>query len=162
MDITRISDGHISILLEATVTQSSMLVVLYILRILMSPWRDAKSRSLTLWSCENCTFLRLPAPLFWRGDHNWWVITTVWDLVYSFLEPDLRISPPVGCHVTSKFTQCWYHQNSLHFIFALAEARSLWLWLQVGRSKPCVLAAMIISPPAGLFCRTGALPDTNR
>jgi len=31
------------------------------------------------------------------------VITIVRDLVYSFLEPDFCISPPIGGHVTSKF-----------------------------------------------------------
>ena len=35
VDITRISNGHISLLLEATVTWSGVLVVLYVLRILM-------------------------------------------------------------------------------------------------------------------------------
>jgi len=29
--------------------------------------------------------------------------------------------------------------------------KSLWLWLQVGRNKPCTLAAMTVSPLAGLF-----------
>ena len=43
----------------------------------MWPWPDrrSRSRSLTFWISENCTFLRLPRPLFWRGAHNWWVIT---------------------------------------------------------------------------------------
>jgi len=36
--------------------------------------------------------------------------TIVWDIVYSFLEPDFWISPPVGGDVTSKFAKCWYHQ----------------------------------------------------
>ena len=34
-DITRISNGHISVLLEATVTWSGMLEVLYVLRTMM-------------------------------------------------------------------------------------------------------------------------------
>jgi len=33
----------------------------------------------------------------------------------------------------------------------LAEARSLWLWLQVGRNKPCMLAAMTVSPLRGFL-----------
>jgi len=151
VDITRISNGHISVLLEAAVTRLGMPVVLYVLRILMWPWPDPRSRSLTFWSSENCTFLRLPPPQFCRGDHNWRVITIVWDLFYSFSEPDFWISPPVAGHVTSKFAKCWYHQNRLRFISALAEARSLLLWLQVGRNKPCMLAAMTVSPLAGLF-----------
>jgi len=37
-------------------------------------------------------------------------------------------------------------------ISTLAEATTLWLWLQVGRNKPCMLAAaMTISPLVGLF-----------
>jgi len=64
VDITRTSNGHISILLEATVTWSGMLEVLYVLRILMLPWPDPRSRSLTSCTFENCTFLRLPPLLF--------------------------------------------------------------------------------------------------
>jgi len=79
------------------------------------------------------------------------LITTVWDLVYSYSEPDFLISPPVGDHVTLQFVKCWYHQNPLGFISALPAARSLWLWLQVGRNKPCTLAAMTVSPLDGAF-----------
>jgi len=97
VDITRISNGHIglSVLLEATLAWSGKLVVIYVLRILMWPWPDprSRSRSLAFWSYENCTFLRLPPPLFSHGAHNWWVITIVWDIVYSFSEPDFGISP---------------------------------------------------------------------
>jgi len=70
-----------------------------------------------------------------HGAQNWWLITTVWDLVYSFSEPHFWICLPVGGHVTSKFAKCWYDQNPLHFISTLPEARSLWLWLQVGRTS---------------------------
>ena len=66
-------------------------------RVLMSAWPDSgsrsRSRSLTFWISENCTFLRLTSSLFWRGAHNWWVITIVRDLVYSFSKPDFWISP---------------------------------------------------------------------
>jgi len=136
---------------EATVTRSGKLVVLYVLCILMWPWPDPRSRSLTFSSSQNCTFLRLPPRIFWRRAHNWWMITTVWDLVYSFLEPDFWISPSDGGHVTLKFTKRWYHHNPLRFISALAKARSLWLWLQVGGNKPCTLVAITVSPTAGLF-----------
>ena len=61
---------------------------------------------------------------------------------------------PVGGHVTSMFAKCWYHQNPLGFISALAEARSLWLWLQVGRNKPCTLAAMTVCLLLGFFYYT--------
>ena len=45
--------------------------------------------------------------------------------------------------------------ESTRFISALPAARSLWLWLQVGCNKPCTLAAMTVSPLAGLFFITG-------
>jgi len=113
MSNTRIWNGHISLLLEAAVTWSDALVVLYVLRMLIWPWSDprSRSRSLTFWSSANCTFLR------------------------------------------------WHHQNSLPFISALAESRSLWLWLHEGCNKPSppactakprMLAAMTVSPFAGL------------
>jgi len=85
-------------------------------------------------------------------DHNWRVNTILWDLVYSFSEPDFLISSPVGGHVTSKFAKCWYHQKSLCFISALTDARNLWLRLHVGRNEPCMLAAMTVSQLARLSC----------
>jgi len=75
-----------------------------------------KVRSLTFWPSKIALFY-VPPPLFWRGAHNWWVITTVWDLVYSFSEPDFWISPQLSVtRVTSKFARCWYHQNPLSYI----------------------------------------------
>jgi len=100
---------------------------------------------------ENYTFLGLSRPPFWRAAKNWWLITIAWDLVYSYSQPDFLISPPVGGCVTSKFVKCWYHQSLLRFISVLPEARSLWLWVQVGCNEPCTLAAMTVSPPPGLF-----------
>ena len=70
-------------------------------------------------------------------------------------------SPPVGRHVISKFATCWCHQNPLHFISVLAEARSLWLWLQVGGNKPCMLAAMTVSRLAGFFYLMWTLLKTS-
>jgi len=98
VDITWISNGHISILLEAMVTWSGTLVVLYVLRMLIWPWPDprSRSRSLAFWSFENCTFLRLPPLPFWHGAQNWWLIRIVWDLICSFLEPYFWISPQLA------------------------------------------------------------------
>ena len=78
---------------------------------------------------------------------------------YDSMEPGLWLFrarllkfSPIGGQVTSKFAKCGYHQNPLRFISALQPAaRSLWLWSQVGRNKPCMLAAMTVSPLAGLF-----------
>ena len=114
-------------------------------------WSNVKVKVPNPLKFQNCTFLRVPLLLFWHGAHSWWVITIVWDLVYSFSEPHFLISPTVGCHMTSKFAKCCYHQNPLCFMSTLAEATSLWLWLQVGRNKPCMLAAMTVSLLVGLF-----------
>ena len=77
---------------------------------------------------------------------------------YDSMGPSLQLFgarflnfPPVSGHVTSNFAKCWYHQNPLHFISTLAGARSLWLWLHVGRNILCTLAAMTVSPLVGLF-----------
>jgi len=62
----------------------------------------------------------------------------------------------VGDHVTSKFAKCWPRdpdENPLGFISALPEARSLWLWLQVGRNKPRTLSAMTSAPFRGYLPR---------
>jgi len=109
VDIAQISNGHISGLLQGKVTCSGKLVVLYVLRMLIWPWPDqrSRSRSLSFWSSENCTFLCLSLPYRHRAQ-NWWLTTIVWHLVYSFLEPHFWISPPVGGHMTSKFAKCWY------------------------------------------------------
>jgi len=60
VDITRISNDYISLLLEATVTCSGVLVVLYVLRMLMwsQPDPRSRSRSLTFWTSSICTFVR--------------------------------------------------------------------------------------------------------
>ena len=50
VDITGLSKGHISVLLEARVTWSGVLVVLYVLCMMMWPWPDPTSRS---QSCGN-------------------------------------------------------------------------------------------------------------
>jgi len=153
VDITWISNGHISVLREVTVTRSGTLVVQQVVCMLMWPCPDprSRSRSRSFWVSENCTFLGLSPPPFWRGAQNWRLITIVWDLVYSFSEPYFWISSPFGGHVTSKIAKCWHRQNPQGFISALPEARSSWLWLHVGRNKPYMLAAMTVSPPSGAF-----------
>jgi len=46
-------------------------------------------------------------------------------------------------------------------VMGLLNFRKLWLWLQVRRKKPCVLAVMTVSPLAGLFFITSALYNSN-
>ena len=41
----------------------------------------SKVKVTDLLSFRKVHFLRLLPPLFWRGAHNWWVTTVVWDLV---------------------------------------------------------------------------------
>jgi len=57
VDITRTSNGHISILLEDGVTQLGMMVVLQVLCMLIRPWPRPSSRSRGFWSSKSCTFL---------------------------------------------------------------------------------------------------------
>jgi len=38
-----------------------------------------KWRSRNFRSCDNCTFLGLSSPPFWRGAQNWWLKVIVWD-----------------------------------------------------------------------------------
>jgi len=139
VDITLISNGHISVLLEATVTWS-----VYVLYMLMWPWPDPRSRSLTSSIFANCI-------LAWSS--KLMVDYDSMGLVHSYSKPNVRISPPVGGYMTSKFVKCWYHRNPLGFVSALAAARSLWLWLQVGRNKLYTLVMMTVSPLVGLFYR---------
>jgi len=54
---------------------------------------------------------------------------------YSFSETHFWIPPPIGSHLASKFEKC-----PLGLISMPPEVRSLWLWMQVGCSKPCMLA----------------------
>jgi len=84
----------ISILLETTVRWSGTLVVLYLLCTLIWPWPDPRSRSGSqgFWISENCTFLGLSPPTFWRGAQNWQLIMIAWDLAYSLSEPDFQIA----------------------------------------------------------------------
>jgi len=48
----------------------------------------SKVKTLTFAISTNCTFLRLSPPPVWRGAQNRWLIIIVWDLVYSYSEPD--------------------------------------------------------------------------
>jgi len=93
VDITRISNGRISVLHEATVTLAVLLVVLHILCMLMWPWPDPKSRSWGFWSSKN------------------WLIVIVWDLLYRVLEHDFRNSFEESYHMTSNFVGCWHYTN---------------------------------------------------
>jgi len=79
ISIMRISNGHISVLLEAMVTCSGTLVVLYVLHILMWPSPDQRSRSRSVtWKLQFSSL----SPLFWHDAHNWWVITTSITMFY--------------------------------------------------------------------------------
>jgi len=43
-------------------------------------------------TAHNCTFVGLSPPPLLCAAQSWWLVVIVWDLVYSLLEPDLRIS----------------------------------------------------------------------
>jgi len=122
-------------------------VVLYVLHILKWPWPDP-SQGQRHWPSEvpkNALFYVYLLHYFgvvltndgWLRQYE----------TYNCSELDFWISQPVGSHVTSRFAKCWNHENPRHFISAHTEARSLWLWLQVGHNKPCDDH----QPLAGLF-----------
>ena len=107
-------------------------------------------KALTFWSSKSFFSMSTSsATLAWRSQLMGY---------YASMRPSLQFFAarflnfsPVGGHVTSKFSKCWYHQNTLRFISAMAEAKRFRLWLQVGRNKPCTLMAMTVNPLVGLF-----------
>jgi len=88
----------------------------------------------------NCAFLRLSPLPFWPVAQNWWLITSqISELVPQLAVTWLRSSWNVDITI-------------IHWVLsALPAARSLWLWLQVGRNKPCMLVVMTVSPLMGLL-----------
>jgi len=95
VNIARTLKGHISVLLEATLTWSGMLVGLYVLCMLIWCWPDPRWRSLSFWNSENCTFLCLsPPPLACSSK-----LMVDYDSVgpsLQFSEPDFWISPQLA------------------------------------------------------------------
>ena len=75
---------------------------------------------------------------------------------YSFLEPDFWISPSWRSR-DFQVGKMLILPESTGFISALPEARSLWLWLQVGHNKLCMLVAMTVSPPMAIFAMSVVL-----
>ena len=101
-----------------------MLVVLYVLCMLIWPWPDPRlrSRSLSFWSSQNCTFLGLSPPPFWHGAQNW-----SYDNMEPSLQPNLWISFSLSYHVTSNFMECGITGLSKGYISLLLKARVKWL-----------------------------------
>jgi len=109
-------------------------------------WSKVKVKVIELLKFRNLHF----STPFWCGAQNWWLITTVWDLAYSFSEPDFWISPQLA--VTWLQSSWNVDMTRIHWVFfVLPEARSLWLQFQVGCNKPCTVAAITVSPIPGLF-----------
>ena len=54
VDTWQNSNGHISVVHDATVTRFGMGVVLHVLCMLTWPWLDPRSRSRTIWTSDNC------------------------------------------------------------------------------------------------------------
>ena len=144
-NITRISNGHISLLLEATVTWSGMLVVLYVLHMLIWPWRDprSRSRSMAFWGSENCTVLRHCGVELktegWLRQYGT-LSTAFWSQISEFIFQLAVMWLPSSRNVDIT--------RMVHS--ALPEARSLWLWLQVGRTS-CARWRHDREPRSGAF-----------
>jgi len=100
VDITQISNGHISVLLEVVVTWLGTLVLLQYMY--CAYWYDLdpiQGQGQGDWPSEVpqiALFYVYLLPLYWRGTHNWLVIMIVWDVVYSFSEADFWIPPPLA------------------------------------------------------------------
>ena len=85
-------------------------------------------------------------------------LTVDW-LQYSIMEPSLQL---FGARFLN-FSPSWRSrdfevremlispESTAFYLRAGRRYRSLWLWLQVGRNKPCTLAAMTFSPFRGYF-----------
>jgi len=156
VDITQISNGHISVLLEPTVTWLGVLVVLYVLHIMIWPRPDRKSRSRSrrFWISEICRkshFSRSisSAILAWSSklmvDHD-------------KTGPSLQL---FGTRFLNFSTSWWSRDFEVHEMLISPESTAfylcsgwgwcLWLWLHVGPNTPCMLAAMTVSPLVGPF-----------
>jgi len=113
VDISRNSNGHLSVVRDAIVTWLCMLLVIHVLCMLMWPW-PYHSRGQGHGAFElpiiahNCTFLRLSPPPLSRGARNWWLTVIAWDLIYSLSEPDFWISFNESYHESSNFAECRY------------------------------------------------------
>jgi len=61
VDISRISNGHISVMRDAAATWLGKLVVLHVLCVLIWPWPPprSRSRSRSVWTSENCPLLHI-------------------------------------------------------------------------------------------------------
>jgi len=61
VDISRNSNGYISVVRDATVTRLGKLLVIHVLCMLMWPWTDPRSmsRSRTIWTSDNCPLLHI-------------------------------------------------------------------------------------------------------
>jgi len=131
---------------------------------------------------ENCTFLRLSPPPFSHAAQNWWLAVIAWDRIYSLPELDFRICFQESYHESSNFAECryfttfkWPYLGSawdysqmvgsvsssagiVHADVTLTRSKvkvkvtGLLNFRQL--AKPCMLAAMTVSPLPGLSGRS--------
>ena len=119
VNISRNSDGHISVVRDATVRWLGMLVVLHILCTLMWPWPDpmSRSRSLTSWSSKNLCAGRgynlvIVIAGRWQqavhagGDDRQPPCGAFW--LFLCLQREVLLSYTVSCWLTQ---WVWYHIN---------------------------------------------------
>jgi len=141
VDISRNSNCHISVLREARVTWSSMLLVLHVLRMLMMTLTTSKVKVMGFWSSKICWKLHFSmsissAIMMWSsklmvdsdsmGPSLQLVIIIIIIIIHSFLyrhkvvtseavetrsEPNFRIPLSESYHLSSNFAECRYYTN---------------------------------------------------
>ena len=89
-------------------------------------------------TAHNCTFLGLSPPPLSRACQNWWLVVIVWDLVYSLTEVGHAGSTTGIMHADMTLTQAKVKVK----VTGLLNFQKL--------VRPCMLAAMTVSPLAGL------------
>ena len=116
------------------------------------PRPDLRSRWGSFWSSESCTFLGLYPPPFSRGAQNWRLAMIVWDVQGLQLFGARFLAVTVSWRSRDfEVREMLISSEATGFLSPRClRLKSLWLWLQVGRNKPCTLAAMTVSPLPGL------------
>ena len=132
---------------HTTVTWSGKMVVLYVLRIYWCDLDLIQGQSQGHWPSESPKIA-----LFYVYLLRYFgvALTTVLMGDYGSMGASLQLFGARFLNVflswrsrDFEFAKCWYRQNSLPLISALAEAISLWLWLRIGRNKPWIWYDMI-------------------
>jgi len=101
------------------------------------------SRSRSLWSCKNCTFLGLSPPSFSHGAQKWWLIVIVWDLIYGLRNQIIEFPTRKAIARVQTSRNVDISRNSNGHILLVREATVRWLGKLVGIAGMQVLCMLI-------------------